>query len=382
MIKKLIKGKHSVEMEHLLKKLPNGKKVFDFKRIREIFSDFNMFVVASERGSLGKTTGLKLLALDDLEKNGVPSLFIRNTITDLETEVPRFLSESTLEVDDRFLECEIEGSVVKSTATCKYKDKTYFNFCSLNDTGKIKGSRIIYNNIVWDEINEGFLSVRGGITTSISSILASTEDQVKNYGKKDETNFWVFCNMKSINHPFILDLGIRDFDENITTYHSVININGKKLHRPLCVIIRTSYTEDEKFNYIKENYSNSWRLGLNLATGEAEHTNFNETLKDEATGIKNFDPKKCNLWFTLRNDKSYVNIFKIWNTDSFWVHTTDSSYVAGESVYILDTKYSTEGVMYQNNLKKSLFKKLWNGEIYFKDMAARVKFLNILNVQA
>ncbi len=35
---KVVKGKHNVKFEDLLKKLPNGKKVFDFRKIENFFT--------------------------------------------------------------------------------------------------------------------------------------------------------------------------------------------------------------------------------------------------------------------------------------------------------------------------------------------------------
>ena len=42
-----------------------NKRVFDFAKIKALFSNFHIFVLATNRGSFAKTTGAKQLGLDE-----------------------------------------------------------------------------------------------------------------------------------------------------------------------------------------------------------------------------------------------------------------------------------------------------------------------------
>lgn len=64
-------------------------------------------------------------------------------------------------------------------------DQKLFDLQAINGYDAMKGTRVAYNNIFYDEINEKAEFVRkGNIVAFLNSILASTDNQVANFGKK------------------------------------------------------------------------------------------------------------------------------------------------------------------------------------------------------
>ena len=99
---------HHLRIDDFLKQLPNGAEILDVDKIVQVFQDFNQFFILSPRGKIGKTTNLKIKALDDYKTKKQPSLFVRNQQSEIENEMTRFLENSTCEADHRFYNCVVK----------------------------------------------------------------------------------------------------------------------------------------------------------------------------------------------------------------------------------------------------------------------------------
>lgn len=62
----VLKNECDIKFDDCLKNTHiKNKKVFDFAKIKSLFADFHIFVLATNRGSFAKTTGAKQLGLDE-----------------------------------------------------------------------------------------------------------------------------------------------------------------------------------------------------------------------------------------------------------------------------------------------------------------------------
>ena len=104
----VIDKNNKLKIDDFLKQHQNGLEILDIDKIVNVFDDFNQFFILSPRGRIGKTTNLKIKALDDYEKYHKQSLFVRNQQSEIIDEMTRFLENSTCEADARFYDCEIK----------------------------------------------------------------------------------------------------------------------------------------------------------------------------------------------------------------------------------------------------------------------------------
>ena len=241
--------KHKLQIDDFLKCLPNGAKILDVDKIVHVFKDFNQFFILSPRGKIGKTTNLKIKALDDFASKKQASLFVRNQQSEIENEMVRFLENSTCEADKRFYDC-----VVKTKeATMYWNKERVIDFQSIYNVAKMKGSRRHYANIIVDEMNEGMSLVRKNVTQNISSLNASTFDIVKQHNKVDDTKVWFCGNLKTINHPYLINCGITDIHSTCDIYYDkAVFEDGTEMIKGAFVVLCMLFTKDEQEKMLKE----------------------------------------------------------------------------------------------------------------------------------
>ena len=128
--------------------------------------------------------------------------------------------------------------------------KKLFDLQAINGYDAMKGTRVAYNNIFYDEINEKAEFVRkGNIVAFLNSILASTDNQVANFGKQRDDCLWLMCNYKDMNNLILLSLGIEKLDDEVATYDLVY----ENVRVPFLVVIRNRYNQEAQDKFIKHN---------------------------------------------------------------------------------------------------------------------------------
>lgn len=389
MVVKVIKVKHNITLKDILKDVetPLGiKSVFDMVAIKKIFKDFNLKMLFSERGSKGKTQGLKTLALDEFYESGRKSMFMRNTGISMEKELTKVLSNSTIAADYRFAKCKLIGSFKKSKCFMyDEKNKPFIYYSALNGASDEKGSREIYQNIIIDEMNEKWNLVRPNYTEAMSSIMSSTYNQVS--GDGDNTSVWLLGNFKSINHPYIIGLGIKEMIDPISCYYITKKIDGKVYKAPLCVVIRSSFTEQQVKDKTRELFEKDFRFRLDLATGEASHTYFNNTLSNEIHNIKNYHLGSKRPEFYIRTQKEYIAIYylsdgNLKNGVGIWLRLVKKDKLLKDiPVMVLNNNLHIENTQFDRVFGESVKKHITNNTVFYKDIATRVLFLGTLNVK-
>ena len=190
MTPQVLKNECHIQFDDCLKNTHiKGKRVFDFAKIKSLFSNFHIFVLATNRGSFAKTTGAKQLGLDEWKKNYKPSLWLKNTVAQIEDEQTKFASVDVCKVIPEFAELK------EKRFRFDLNDQKLFDLQAINGYDAMKGTRVAYNNIFYDEINEKAEFVRkGNIVAFLNSILASTDNQVANFGKQRNDCLCLMCN--------------------------------------------------------------------------------------------------------------------------------------------------------------------------------------------
>jgi len=362
-----------------LKKLNNGAKIWDFNKIDTNFNDIKIRVIFSERGNKGKTYNLKHFAKEQFDKNGKPSIWVRNTNVSLKMEAKRFLDNSTLMNDPSFwkgLKMIMEGPsyVVKNK-----RNKTVFILLSLNDVNKMKGTRLDVNNIIFDEINEDTSLVRGGIIKAIDSLVHSATNAIKNYNKIEETRLWFLGNNKSINHPYLIKLGIRDNKHPLALYSACYN--DKKV--PLAIKLCSTYNQQEINQITKKAFeSKDWKFIHSFVLDQAHHSYFNNTYENENLKVLPLDLNsffmKEALRFTIVYEKYYLNVYNVGTLGRYTKHhyhvaevdkkiisnkliTNYSEYAGDDAIFLgksakmFSVLIASQNLTYQDNLSRVLF---------------------------
>lgn len=372
---------NKIKIRDCLKLLPNGAEVLDYHKLIKIFKDFRQFFIMAPRGEIGKTTNLKIKALDDFNKLNMRSLFVRNQESEIEEEKRRFLENSTCEADKRFYDCEIVQDQML------WNKKAVIDFQSMYKVAKMKGSRRQYANIICDEMNEGMTLLNRTITENISSLNASTYDIVKNRGQVDNTRIWFLGNLKTINHPYLISCGITDIHSTCDVYYDkAIFDDGEIRVRPAFVVLCVLYTQAEKEKLLKERWDWDWRLRNDVRIKEVGHTYFNETLKDEMLNVGNIDEKKYSktLYFVLNVDgRNKLAIYKINNFDFLYATLIDNKEIDyyksfGTENFVFNKKDILEDWEFYPKLNQKLKEFVWKNQVFYKSQMARSLFLSNL----
>ena len=178
----LVQRESKYTFADFLKPLPNGAKVFDFDKVEQIYQIFNVFLLMSERGNLGKTNNLKLKCINDFYKNNKPSLFLRNSTLEIQREINKFLQFYD---DDNVLDKKHVFKVEKGCLFDENKNKI-IELIPFTQIENIKGSRTAYNHAVYDEINEGLRQLQSKIVAKIDNLISTMRNSIADYNAPRE----------------------------------------------------------------------------------------------------------------------------------------------------------------------------------------------------
>ena len=376
----VIKSVCDVQFADLLEKVNENAKVLDFAKIKQTFHNYHVYVLATNRGSFGKTTGAKRLGLAEWKRNQKPSLFLKNTVAQIEDEYTKFASPDVVKVIPEYN--ELEHKLLRFDL---YNQKLW-DLQAINAYDAMKGTRVAYNNIFYDEINEKSEFVRkGNIVAFLNSILASTDNQVANAGKTRDDYLWLMCNYKDMNNLILLSLGITNLTEQVATYDLVYD----DIKVPFCVVIRNSYSQKEQDVIIKRNLRDDWRLAFGLASGDYRHTYFNEAYNQEdetwnvvpSHYLKRYLPSPQMKIKADNNEFVYFTKIanKIVRTLHLWIATEkplDEENCYNE--FVLKVQKIRENQYYNRFLKDELANKIAANKMFFDSIKTRTLFLNML----
>ena len=375
--------KHQLKINNFLKLHQSGIEILDVDKIVEVFHNFNQFFILSPRGLIGKTTNLKIRALDDYEKFKKQSLFVRNQQSEIDDEMKRFLENSTCEADERFYDCEVKTK----EQTMYWNKERVLDFQSMYNVSKMKGTRRHYANIIVDEMNEGMTLLHKNITQNISSLNASTFDIVKQHKQVDDTKVWFLGNLKTINHPYLIACGITDIHSSCDVYYDKAEFNdGTKQVRPAFVLLCMQFNKKEKEKILKERWNWDWRMRNDVRINEAEHTYFNQSFTDELLNVGMF-PKNANrtMDFVLNvNNHDYLGMWKVHNRNAYYCELIDINdikqrFMNAES-FVFSKKDIGEKKEHFPKLLLALKEMVWKNQIYYHSRMARSVFLtNLIN---
>jgi len=363
-----------------LKTLPNKAKVWDFNKIDNNFKEINIRIIFSERGNKGKTYNLKHYALECFNKNGKPSIWVRNTAISLKLEAKRFLDNATISNDPIFwknLQIKKQGPIYLIVR----QNKVVFILLSLNDVNKMKGTRLDVNHIIFDEINEDASQIRGGIIKAIDSLVHSATNAVKNYNKIEKTKLWFLGNNKSINHPYLIKLGIRDNKHPLALYSIVY----KQYKRPLAIRFCAQYNAQEISDLKEKAFKdNDWKFIHSFVLDEANHSYFNKSFENEELKVLPLDLKrpffKYCLKFTLKYEDNYLNFYDLgilgrYTNTHYHIAKVDKQNAA-EKIITNYPAYVDDDTLYLGTNSR-LFSVLLNSQnLTYQDSLSRILFLN------
>jgi len=368
--------------KNYLKKLDNGAQVWDFDKIDSTFKDIHIRVIFSERGNKGKTYNLKKYALECFNKNGKPSIWVRNTAITLQMEAKRFLDNNTVMIDPVLwdkLRLRKQGPIYLIT---KGK-KIVFILLSLNDVNKMKGTRLDVNHIIFDEINEDASQIRGGIVKAIDNLVHSATNAVKNYKRIEKTKLWFLGNNKSINHPYLIKLGMRDNTHPLALY----SVQYQELKEPIVVKFCAKYSKDQVKDFTRKAFLNKdWKFIHSYMLNEAHHSYFNQSFEEENLRIMPLDInrklfKEGFLRFTIKYEDNYLNFYAIggllgfYNTKHYHVAKVDKSMIS-KSLITNYQKFMEDGCVYLGTSSRLFSTLVSSQNLSYQDPLSRVLFLN------
>lgn len=373
--------KSQIKMNQLLQTLPNGKKVLDFEKIENL--GFMMHILITQRGSLGKTFNIKDQARKDFQKDGSQSIWLMNTLGLLEKQQQDFVKDFNKSGVaklypkaniDFFNEIKFKGDLEKNTGGFYHKDEPFIKFLSLGHAELMKGARVGYKRVVYEEFN-----VKSNIVPKpvekFDSLLHSLEDLVANHQQEQDLKIHIFGNNKTLNNPIINRMGIR------TIEHEIMELRDEYGNK-IAIIIAPQYDEKERHEIEQENKNNKI-YQLSKLMGTHTHSYFNESLFDELNRVVQYTDKKdwaSKLFplYTLVHKGEYLNLYKlnkgfhIVNIDKY----KDRDKILAKVIY--NRKDAEENCNYNTILKRNMFKALSLDAITFEDITTRDLFISAL----
>jgi len=363
-----------------LTKLENGASIWNFPMIDENFKSVHIRVIFSERGNKGKTYNLKRYALECFNKNQKPTIWVRNTAISLQMEAKRFLDANTITIDPVFwkgLSLKKQGPIYLITR----KAKTVFVLLSLNDVNKMKGTRLDVNHIIFDEINEDSSQIRGGIVKAIDSLVHSATNSVKNYKKQEKLKLWFLGNNKSINHPYLIKLGIRDNKHPLALY----SVSYKKHKRPLAVKLCAQYSKEEIADITAKAFENNdWKFIHSFVLEESNHSYFNQPFEEENLKVLPLDLKRafirhC-LKFTLKYDTYYLNFYDLgvvgrYNNNHYHIAKVEKNEISSK-VITNYPQYMDDNALFLGTSSRLFSVLISSRNLTYQDSLSRILFLN------
>ena len=347
-------------------------KIFDYKKFWE--DDGLIYVVISERGLKAKSTQAKYLAKWIYDQYRSKTMWAMNTEELIKKEKKSHLTKPFQFHDDIF-----DPATMSVAGDFVYADKAhwYTKFVSISTAENEKGSRDDYELLVYDEFNIADRNMRNDKTRLISSLLATMDDPINRNkkGGKKLRKIIIHANFKSLNDDFLINLGITKIEDEVT---DIMSKDNKTL---LGRILVPTYDEKDKQDFINKN-KNNVLFQLQDKLGQSDHIYFNENLFDEINFVnewmislpvkRSFAIHAYGKYYQLRlcNSKDLKGI----------IYIIPYTPKPNEQVFALHKADTKEGIVYNPNLKQSMYRVLGRSKMYFRNSVIRDNVIKRLRV--
>lgn len=246
------------------------KMAVDYDKL--LTTDFNFFLIITERETRVKTYGAKDMCFKDwLNKRKLNTLWLRTKVDDIKEETTKFFSD---------IPKSMEKYAFKFNGTIASSERTKEQFIKIAPTSvtTARGSRTLVKFIVYDEFNIG-VDARNWkeIVPNFTDLLRSSS----NSQTVREQKVFLLGNNRSFNNPILVNLGIAHIDEEVS---AIYDENGNPLILILFPIIDEAEIQDIK----NENKDNPTFNFISMMGG-AEHAYFNKNQFDDVNGIRDLE---------------------------------------------------------------------------------------------
>lgn len=368
--------------------LSNGNQVFDFEKFEK--TPFNMVFIISERGARGKTLNAKEYARKKWESDKRPSIFMYNTIPlitkameDFKEDLQKpFVKNELGEHAIKFWEeTKIIGDPEKNLAKVTSDGKQFIKLLSTNHAELMKGARLNWKAIFWDEFNVNYHTIRDAIS-KVTSLLHSSEDVVAN--SKQDLMFFVFGNNKSLDVDFMYKLGVTHLEHEVTEIWS-----DDEIPQPIMLIVSPQYNDVQR-QEIAEKNKNNFIFNITKQLGEHAHAYFNESLYDDINHIKRYTDTqaRANKYLlpsiSIHHDGSYYNIYRIKKMPETIANNTfgnlhivavDKDKTFHNALYIFNRRDQIEFTSMNVQVRNQVIKFVSKSKITYEDVRSRMLFL-------
>lgn len=376
--------KSTIQLKHLLQTLPNTKEVLDFQKIAN--TNFPIVLLMTERGSKGKTVNSKFHVMKKFIETGLPSIYLQNTVTQIDKSKDEFFKDlnkplvreyfNNNGISNEWLdELQFKGKTQDNTLRLMYKDQVVFKFLSLNHAELMKGSRVQYYSVVYDEFNVNANRVPNFLY-QIDSLLHSLEDLVSSHNAKQELKLFIFGNSKSLANPFIYRMGVTHIIDEITELRDEHN-------NPLLLVVSPIFTETQVQQIEKENKQN-WIFQLSKQLGTANHSYFNQTQEDETNNIVRWTEEpnwteELLVISSFHHKGNYFNVFKNRSKPSnFHIVQVDTKQDTLGRIFCFKKIDITDNVPLHITLRNNLIRVLESDNATFENITTRINTISAL----
>lgn len=363
--------------KYLILKNNNGKEykhaIFDYQKIWED-KDVLFYLIISERGLKGKSTGAKWLAKHIWDNYKSKSMWVMNTRILIQKEKKSHLAKPK-QIFKEFENVKIEGDFLKD-------DKDWFmKFTSLSTAENEKGSRDDYELLIFDEFNVGDSQIKKKKLDLLSSLIATLTDDV-NPNAKSIKKIIMHGNNKSMNDEFLIRMGIYSINNDIT---DIKNSDGKIIGRIFAPITN----QQERITMNKRMKDNN-AYQFQKLIGREEHVYFNSSLYDELNNIKP-DYKDLTVYehYYLRIQDYYFRIRKQHGSSKWKHYITYVESITNKKIkilkdteniiiYCMSKRSLKEDIILNPNLKINLINELVHNNLWFENSYSREVILDEL----
>lgn len=375
----LIKSKR--RLSSFLQTLKNGKEVFDFNKIAKSGFPIHLFMTA--RGTMGKTFNAKEFIREQFQKHGRKSIWLMNSVRQLEREIAVFLEdffkESTRkllpkETVDFWRKCKIKGNTENNTCSLYYENEEVIKFLSMNHAELMKGARVGYSYVFYDEHNVKAEVVRD-IVKKFDSLIHSLEDLVSLHNSSQAVQIFIFGNNKSLNNKLINNMGIR------VLQHEISELTTDDGFFKLALVIAPQYSENQRED-IEEANKHNWIYHMSKQLGEHKHSYFNESSLDDINKIERYtdDQAKANTLqpvITVFHKDSFLNVYrKDAKSADYHVIEVDEEHALPSAIMIFNRRDLKDGYLYNTTYKRNFMKLIEANKISYEDITTRDTFIS------
>lgn len=380
--------KSSYALGDFLQTLKNKKKVFDYAKIEE--AGFPIVIMITQRGALGKTFNVKDHIRNMYQKKGDRAIWLMNTKILLEKQKSDFHEDIFKPSIQPLLDPQIPwfwrstewgGKIDSNTCRLYHKDdkgklSPFIDLLALSSSESMKGARVGYKRIVYEEFNVKINQVSKP-EDQFNSLLNSMEDVVVNHQKKQDLKIYIFGNSKTLNNPIINKMGIRVLEHEISELRDDYG-------NPLVLVIAPQL-DDKQRQEVEEDNKNNWIYQLQKQSGYHKHSYFNVSLYDDLNRIVQYrayedTQKQIKPKLTIFHKDRFIMVYSVYNqsnqlTNKYHVSEIESNEILPNATVALNRRSVRENIVLNKNIKNNFIQALARDLFSFEDITSRDIFI-------